>query len=117
MDNDLITRINCLIKQIDCALSDVNGKTVDEFSKSDLLVRATCFSLVQIGEQMIRIEEKLKDRYPDIPWIKAKRLRNLIVHIYNKVDAAQIYDTATRNLPELKESFVEIKNAIMSEVN
>lgn len=109
MANDMIFRINFLLKQIDSALQDIDGKTLEEFGKSDLLVRATCFSITQIGEQMIKLEKLLKDKYPELPWTDAKRMRNLIVRVYHKVDAAQVYKTAIEDLPSLKTGFEKVK--------
>ena len=117
MAKDLLMRIDFLLQQIDFAMKDVEGKTFEQFAESDMQIRATSFSLVQIGEQMNRIEEKLKPQYPDLPWYKARGMRNLIVHMYDEVDAAQVYDTATRNLPFLKETFTEIRNELSNGIN
>lgn len=108
------SRVDFLLKQIDVVLGDVENKSLEEFSKSDLLVRATCFSIMQIGEQMNRLRKEFGDKYPEIPWDDARDLRILIVHIYNKVDSEQIYKTAINDLPILKEAFLGIKNNLES---
>lgn len=95
--------------------NDLANKTYEEFEKSDLLVRATAFSLMQIGEQMNKLETVFKDRYPELPWTDARRMRNLIVHVYVKVDAAQVYETATTDLDTLKEYFSKIKQDLLNE--
>ena len=101
-----------LIKHINLIQSDLKDKTIDDFKKSDLLVRATCFSLVQIGEQMNKLEDKYKQNYPDIPWSSARKMRNIIVHVYNKVDAEQVWSTAKQDLDELKNKFELIRTEI-----
>lgn len=105
----ILLRIETIIRFIDTAHDDVGDKTLDEFSESDLLVRATCFCLVQIGEQMTNLEKELSNEYPDIPWSKAIRMRNLIVHIYNRVKSEPVYFTVKNDLPLLKESFEMIR--------
>ena len=113
MVNYDVLRIDLLIRHIDIIKNDIKNFKYEEFSNSDLLVRATCFSLVQIGEQMNKLEENYKELYPNIPWTAARKMRNLIVHVYSKVDAAQIWQTATKDLDELKTMFNEVKSTIM----
>lgn len=108
----MIRRINLLLKQINAVEHNLKGLSYEDFSKSDLLVRATCFSLIQIGEQMNKLEALLRPAYPDLPWAKARGLRNLIVHVYNNVDPDEIYNTAISDLPLLKKSFEAIKKSI-----
>ena len=113
MVNTDVMRINLLIKHIETIQRDLNSITFDDFQKSDLLVRATCFSLVQIGEQMNKLEEKYRSDYPNIPWSKARNMRNIIVHVYNKVDAEQVWSTATGDLNQLKDMFEVVKANII----
>ena len=112
MDKVEVQRIDLLIKHINLIQNDIKDKTLDDFKESDLLVRATCFSLVQIGEQMNRLEEKYRQNHPDIPWSSARQMRNIIVHVYNKVDAEQVWSTATQDLDELKNKFKALKAEI-----
>ena len=111
-ENDLI-RVKFLLKQIETIQNDLSNVSLEEFEKSDLLARATAFSLMQIGEQMNRLEESYRDLYPDLPWKDARDMRNIIVHVYSKVDAAQVYMTATKDLNILEEYFEKIKNDII----
>ncbi|MCR5332683.1 MAG: DUF86 domain-containing protein [Bacilli bacterium] len=114
MDKFIEFRIDSLLKQISVIENDLNNLTFDEFAKSDLLVRATCFSISQIGEQMNKLETELKAKYPDLPWGAARKMRNLIVHVYHRVDAKEVYETATKDLPILKEQFLSIKKNIVA---
>lgn len=110
MDQTLIKlRIESILKHIDSIIEDLEDKTLDDFAKSDLYVRATCFSLMQIGEQLAKLREVFGKDYPNIPWIEANKLRNLIVHIYNKVDPKQIYSVAKNDLEPLKREILLIK--------
>ena len=110
MDQALIKlRIESILKHIDSIIEDLEDKTLEDFAKSDLYVRATCFSLMQIGEQLAKLREVFGKDYPNIPWIEANKLRNLIVHIYNKVDPKQIYSVAKNDLEPLKREILLIK--------
>ena len=107
-----LPRIDTILKHIQTIKNDVGNKTLEEFQKSDLLVRATCFSLVQIGEHMARLEEKIGSDYPNLPWRKAKNMRNLIVHVYNHVKGEIIYNTIQNDLDELENEITLVKNEL-----
>lgn len=52
MDDKTLLRIDSLLKHIDIVLNDTKDLTIDELRQHDLLLRATCFSIAQIGETM-----------------------------------------------------------------
>lgn len=66
MDEKILLRINSLLGHIDDVLRDTSSLSLADFKKSDLLLRATCFSIAQIGEQMTKLETYLGSRYPPI---------------------------------------------------
>ena len=103
-------RIESILKHIDSVVDDLKDKSLEEFRKSDLYVRATCFSVMQIGEQLTHLEKTFGEQYPSIPWKDAIKLRTLIVHIYDKVDADQIYKVVKNDLEPLKTEILKIKN-------
>ena len=45
MDEITLLRIDSVLKHIDEVLNDTSGVTLDELKKSNLLLRATCFSV------------------------------------------------------------------------
>lgn len=117
MENNILYRIESILKQINAIENDLKGLTYEDFIKSDLLVRGTCFSISQIGEQMSKLEKHLKPIYPNLPWDSAIGMRILIVHIYNKVEAEEIYKTCINDLPLLKDEFIKIRNDFMKKVS
>lgn len=112
MDDKLSLRINSIIDHIDKVLKDTNNLNYEGFASSDILIRTTCFSLVQIGEQMSKIEQIIGEKYAEVPWKYAKGMRNLIVHDYDAVDTKLVFVTAKNNLSELRDSFAKIKEQI-----
>lgn len=109
--DELLTklRIESVITHINLILEDLKETLLEDFQKSDLFVRATCFSMMQIGEQLTKLESLFAKDYPNIPWKEAIKLRTLIVHVYNKVDSEEIYKIAKNDLPNLKVAIESIK--------
>ncbi len=110
----VILRINTLLNHIIEVLRDTNGCTSESLKEKSVLLRATCFSIGQIGEQMIKLEDSLKDKYPELPWKRARGMRNLIVHEYEHIDAKQVFSTIQNDLPKLKIAFEQIKSELES---
>ena len=115
MDEILIERIDLLLEHVSYIEDDLVGKTLDDFKQSSLLTRATAFSLIQIAEQMNSLEKYFKDSNPTLPWKNARNMRNLIVHVYNEVNAKVVFDTARNDLYELKEAFTKIKAGLLAQ--
>ena len=110
MDKDLIKlRLKSITNHIGYIIDDLKNISLEDFEKSDLYVRGTCFSLTQIGEQLTKLEPIFGKDYPEVPWKEAIKLRTLLVHVYNKVDAKQIYKTAKNDLENLREAILKIK--------
>ena len=77
----------------------LQGGDLDDYLRSRTIQRAVEHSIQLIGEATRR----LGSDQPDIgvPWDKIQAMRNLLVHIYERVESALIYDTAIREVPKL----------------
>ena len=109
MDDKALIRINSLLRHIDLVLYSMKDVTLQNFESNDLLFRATCFSIAQIGEQMTRLQEKIMEKYPNIPWLLARKMRNFIIHDYDNISSEIVYLTVKNDLPPLKETFLLVK--------
>ena len=112
MDDKTIQRIDGAIKLIDKIHSTVDGLSYDEFLNGEFYLEAVAFNIIQLGERMVKLEKLLKDKYPNIPWPKAKAMRNIIVHEYENANPYIIYKTATEDVVVLKDEFLKVKGDI-----
>lgn len=106
----IIYRVDILIEHIYLVLKDTKNLSIKELKENSLLLRATCFSLSQIGEMMNQLEKYLGQKYFNLPWINARRMRNVIAHDYGREDVEQIYSTIHNDLFNLKKAFEAVKN-------
>jgi len=65
-----------------------------------------CFEV--IGEAVKRLSEETRLRYPQIPWSKMARMRDFLIHAYDRVNLDQIWDTVQNELPGLIRQIEEI---------
>ena len=115
MDDITLYRINSLLEHVDLVLNDTNGKSIEDFKENSILLRATCFSIAQIGEMLNQLEKALSLKYQNLPWTDSRRMRNIIIHDYGKTDIEQVYSTIRNDLPNLKVAFITIKNDLISD--
>ena len=101
-------RLKFALEQIDQAISDLEEVSYDDFKESQLLGKATSFSIVQIGEQLHRLRDFYEKDHPEIEWDKSNGMRNLIVHDYMNVRFDRVYTTVKEDLPKLKEQLMKL---------
>ena len=109
MKEDRVYLKNALdcIKDIEKYLADFN---FEDFSNSDMPQDAVLMKILVLGEEINKISENLKEKYPKIEWRKIVGTRNIIAHGYYKVKADIIWKTYQEDLPLLKIKIQEILN-------
>lgn len=109
MDKELLQlRIENALKHINFSIDQLENISIEEFENDSVLSRAISFSLVQIGEQLARLQEFLGKNHPEIEWSLAKSMRNFLVHDYIDVDLTRVYKTVKINLPPLKQQLEQL---------
>ena len=77
-------------------------------------LNASLTLLSNIGENVSKITEKLRQEYSNIEWQQIKNVRNRIVHDYTGIDLAIVYEIITNDLKILKH---DIEKIIISKKN
>ena len=65
-------------------------------------LNASLTLIANIGENVSKITEKLKQNYSNIEWQKIKDFRNRVVHDYVGIDLAIVYGAITNDFKVLK---------------
>jgi len=71
-------------------------------------LNASLTLLANIGENVSKTTEELKNEYPNVEWQKIKKFRNRIAHDYAGIDLAIVYEILTNDLKVLKPEIVKI---------
>lgn len=99
-----ILRIEHVLDSIQKIESITDSTTLPEFLENWVVQDDVIRNIEIIGEPLNCIDKDLKSKYPKVPWVLAKDMRNLLAHEYFRVDISEVWATAKRNLPELKVS-------------
>jgi len=77
----------------------VHGYDFKRFKADYKTVDAVIRNFEIIGEASRSLDEKIKSKYPDVPWREMYYLRNRVTHEYFGVDHEIIWDIAVNHLP------------------
>lgn len=98
------------IRESIMAIEDYIGTfTEDEFYKNCQVQDAILRRLEIIGEAVKNIDESVRSRYPDIPWKKIAGMRDVVIHEYFGVSLKRIWNVIKKDLPDLKQKILMIK--------
>ena len=94
------------LKHIVDAIERLNGylEGVDRgcFLGNNLLQAGVIREMMIIGEAAKQVGEGFRKAHPDIPWKKMAGMRDKLIHDYLGVDIEAVWDTAVKDLPDLK---------------
>lgn len=80
----------------------IDGFNFEHFKWDYKTVDAVIRNFEIIGEASKNLDEKIKEKYHNVPWKEMYYLRNKVSHEYFGIDYEIIWDIATNYLPENK---------------
>ncbi len=90
------------------AATYVATKTKEEFLQDTQCQDAVIRRLEIIGEAARRISNETRACLPDLPWSAMIKMRNLMIHEYDFVDLAVVWDTVQNHLSSLIQSIAPL---------
>ncbi len=99
---DAITQINEYLLNIDEA----------KFRQNQMVQDATVRQLEIVGEACSKLEENFKNSHPNIPWQQIISTRNKLAHEYWDINLDIIWQTATKEAPQLKKQLLKLLNQV-----
>ena len=102
--------LNHILDSIENIFSDTKNFTTEEFFTNRQVKDAVTRNVEIIGEAVKRLSEKIYQNYPDTPWQKIARTRDMLIHHYFDVDDQQLWKIIEEDLPKLKISIKKILN-------
>lgn len=90
------------------AVDMLGGRTLDEVSRDRKLQLALVRLVEIVGEAATRVPVEVKTKHPNVPWREAAGMRNKLVHEYDYVDIAVVYNTIRNDLAPLVEKLNQL---------
>ncbi|MDO8578516.1 MAG: DUF86 domain-containing protein [Dehalococcoidales bacterium] len=98
---DDATRLYHILDSACKAAVFVRGKSREDLDSDELLALALVRLLEVIGEASTGITERLRAKYPEIPWREMANTRNRLIHGYFDISYDLVWETITKELPPL----------------
>ncbi len=102
-------RIDDIRESLDKITRYVKNLEYDTWKNDEKTFDAVIRNLEIIGEAAHQIPRHIQEKYPDIPWLQMKGMRNMLIHEYFGVDADILWQTICEDLPDLKNKLREIE--------
>jgi uncharacterized protein with HEPN domain len=83
--------------------SYIGAMTEADFVRETMTHDAVMRQLEIIGEATKNLSAEFRGAHPTVPWKDIAGMRDRLIHGYMAVDLAAVWDTATKDVPELRD--------------
>lgn len=97
-----------IMGEIDIATGMIDGVSFDEFDQNEILKRATCMTVINIGELVKALTEEFRLEHKSVPWKSIAGFRDIAAHKYQTLHMQDVYYTVTTDFKELKNNINRI---------
>jgi uncharacterized protein with HEPN domain len=99
--HDSLVRVRHMLDYSLEAIELLGAKSVDEL-QADRTLQLALVQLIQIvGEASKRVGDDFCRAHPSLPWAKAAKMRDKLIHGYDVIDFSIVHRTVTVELPAL----------------
>lgn len=99
-----------LLNELNIAIDMLNDMDFKQFDSDEILKRAVCMTVINIGELVKSLSPDIRLRYSDIPWKAIAGFRDIAAHKYQTLHMGDVYKTVKEDFPELKHNIEIIKS-------
>lgn len=92
------------------------GLSFDRFSEDRKVVDATVRNFEIIGEATKHMPQKIRSKYPDIPWRAMAGMRDKLIHEYFGINVQALWKTIKEDLPMVKSLIAEVLRKMNEEM-
>jgi uncharacterized protein with HEPN domain len=100
-------RFEHIVESISIIEGFIKENSKESFLNNSVLINAALFQFAIIGEAIIHVDNEILDKY-SYPWYKVRAFRNFIVHEYHAIEFRIVWESAKKDLPELKKMVLYI---------
>lgn len=97
-----------ILNEISVALEIMNNINYEEFNGNEMMKRAICMTVINIGELVKNLSDDLRKEYNSIPWKSIAGFRDIAAHKYQTLKMKDVYKTVIEDFPELKSEIQKI---------
>src|SRR3989344_7948293 len=107
-DKDLFSLESILEAALKIETYAKDFKNADDFFRAQKEFDACLMNFIVIAEMIDRLSADIKNDYTTIDWIKVKGSRNFIAHDYFGIDAEEVWQIISNDLPKFVKAVKKI---------
>ena len=85
-----------------------NDVSAEEFLDNEKTKRAVGMTAINIGELTKHLTTEFREENPQVEWKNAARFRDIVAHKYETLNISDVYETVTKDFPEMKSQIKKI---------
>jgi uncharacterized protein with HEPN domain len=97
-----------ILDEVDIIDEVRSGTSLEGFASDRVKQHAVVMALLNTGELAKNLDESMRKKAPEIPWMEIIGLRNVAAHGYASLSMADIWKTITNDVPVLKNSILRL---------
>lgn len=105
-DSIILSKIS---NEIAIALDMISGVSFDDFDSNEILKRAVCMTVINIGELVKSLSPDIRQQYKTIPWREIAGFRDIAAHKYQTLHMEDVYKTVVDDFPVLADDLRKIQ--------
>lgn len=91
-----------VLGEISVALDIIGANTFQEFDNNEMMKRAICMTVINIGELVKNLSDDIRREYNTVPWKSIAGFRDIAAHKYQTLKMIDVYKTVIEDFPILK---------------
>lgn len=97
-----------VLSEIQVATVMMDGCSLKAFCENEMLKRATCMTVINIGELVKNLSDTIRQAHPQVPWKAVAGFRDIAAHKYQTLKMEDVYETVISDFPRLAGQITEI---------
>lgn len=97
-------RLTHMVESARRALRIASGLTAASLAADEVRLLAVVKSIEIIGEASTKVSQATQERLPAIDWLGVRQMRNRLIHGYDSIDPARVWDALSIDVPPLIEA-------------
>ena len=97
-----------VLSEVNIAAGMMKGCSLTEFLDNEMLKRAVCMTVINVGELVKNLTEECRPSHPEVAWKEIAGFRDIAAHKYQTLRMEDIYETAVTDFPDLQQKITRI---------
>ena len=97
-----------VLSEVKIAGEMMQNCTLDAFLANEMLKRAVCMTVINVGELVKNLTEDCRLAHPEVPWKDIAGFRDIAAHKYQMLRMEDVYETTISDFPSLQQQITKI---------